>query len=154
MTTAYIGLGSNLGDRARMLFEGVRHLLDALSVRARLSTLHETAPVDLLDQPDFLNGVVELSGTLPSPLALLDLCLDIEARLGRERRVAKGPRTLDLDLLLVGDRTWNDERLILPHPRMHLRRFVLAPLAELAPSLIHPVTGRTIRELLAEQSGG
>lgn len=146
--TAYIALGSNLGDRARHLFDGVRLLLDRVDARARLSPLLETDPVGYVDQPRFLNGVVELSGRLPEPHDLLDLCLDVETRLGRERSIAWGPRTLDLDLLLWGERRVDDARLVLPHPRMHERRFVLEPLAALAPDLRHPVFGTTIRELL------
>jgi 2-amino-4-hydroxy-6-hydroxymethyldihydropteridine diphosphokinase len=148
VATAYVGMGSNLGDRARSLFEGVRLLLEAVPARARLSPLYETDPVGYVDQPRFLNGVLELRGDLPEPHDLLDLCLGIEARLGRQRTISKGPRTLDLDLLLWEERRVDDARLTLPHPRLHLRRFVLEPLADLAPDLRHPVLGPTIRELL------
>ena len=144
IATAYVALGSNLGDRARYLYDGVRLLVDATGARARLSPLYETDPVDYLDQPRFLNGVVELAGALPPPLELLDACLAIEARLGRERAVAQGPRTLDLDLLLYGDERAAGARLTLPHPRMHLRRFVLAPLADLAPGLVPPGWHETV----------
>ena len=154
MATAYIGIGSNLGDRARAVFDGVRLLLDAVPARARLSPLYETDPVDYEHQPRFLNDVIELSGALPEPHDLLDLCLAIEARLGRERTLPKGPRTLDLDLLQWGERRIEDDRLTLPHPRLHLRRFVLEPLADLAPDLRHPTLGATIRELLARIGDG
>src|SRR5262245_13036616 len=97
---AYIGIGSNLGDRAAHLFDGVRLLLDATGARARLSPLYETDPMDYLDQPRFLNGVVELSGRLPGPHDLLAICLAAESALGRARARPKGPRTIDLDLLL------------------------------------------------------
>jgi 2-amino-4-hydroxy-6-hydroxymethyldihydropteridine diphosphokinase len=152
VATAYIGIGSNLGDRARALFDGVRLLLDAVPARARLSPLYETEPVDYLDQPRFLNGVLELRGDLPDPHALLDFCLAAEARLGRTRSTPKGPRTIDLDLLLWDGRRVQDARLTLPHPRMHVRRFVLEPLADLAPDLRHPVLGDTVRDLL-ERAG-
>lgn len=147
VTTAYIGLGSNLGDRARSIYDGVRLLLEAVPCRARLSPLYETEPVGYLEQPRFLNGVLELSGELPSSRELLDICLSIETKLGRVRGERYGPRPLDLDLLLHGDETSDDPALTLPHPRMHERLFVLEPLADLAPSLRHPALGLTMSEL-------
>jgi 2-amino-4-hydroxy-6-hydroxymethyldihydropteridine diphosphokinase len=148
--TAYVGLGSNLGDRAGNLLLGVRGMLGAGLRVARLSSVYETEPVDVTGQPHFLNMVAELSGPLPPPEQLLARLLRIEYAAGRtRRRVARGPRTLDLDLLLYGDHTQQTELLTLPHPRLHLRRFVLAPLAELSPEATHPALHKTFAELLA-----
>lgn len=146
--TAYIALGSNLGDRAHNIYDGVRLLIERTGVRVRLSPLYETQPVGYVDQPAFLNGVAELWGSLPEPRDLLRTCLRIETDLGRERTVTQGPRTLDLDLLLCGDLVSADERLTLPHPRMHMRAFVLRPLVDLAPEARHPVLRATVSELL------
>jgi 2-amino-4-hydroxy-6-hydroxymethyldihydropteridine diphosphokinase len=146
---AYVGMGSNLGDRAGYLLLAVRGMLDAGLDVIRLSSIYETAPVGNEDQPPFLNMVAELRGpTLPSPDQLLARLLRIEYALGRRRDVPMGPRTIDLDLLIVKDERVNTEFLTLPHPRLHSRRFVLVPLHELAPNLVHPVLGRSIRELL------
>jgi 2-amino-4-hydroxy-6-hydroxymethyldihydropteridine diphosphokinase len=145
---AYIGLGSNLGDRAGYLLLALRGMMNAGLHVARLSSVYETEPVDVRGQPLFLNMVVELSGALPAPEQLLARLLRIEYALKRRRGVARGPRTIDLDLLLYGDWQISTEFLTLPHPRLHQRRFVLAPLAELAPRLVHPVLRRTIGELL------
>ena len=147
ITTAYIGLGSNVGDRARHLEDGARLLVERTGARARVSPVYETAPLDYVDQTSFLNAVVELAGELPPPFELLDICLTIEVALGRRREIAKGPRTLDLDLLLYDACVTRDDRLTLPHPRLHERRFVLEPLSDLAPDAMHPTLGRTIREL-------
>jgi 2-amino-4-hydroxy-6-hydroxymethyldihydropteridine diphosphokinase len=148
---AYVGLGSNLGDRAGHLLLAVRGMMAAgLRVR-RLSSVYETDPVDVTDQPAFLNMVAELEGpSLPSPEQLLARLLRIEYALGRRRERRRGPRTIDLDLLLYGEEQRASEFLTLPHPRLFMRRFVLVPLAELNPRLRHPTyEGRTIGQLLA-----
>ncbi|HEY1375599.1 MAG TPA: 2-amino-4-hydroxy-6-hydroxymethyldihydropteridine diphosphokinase, partial [Gemmataceae bacterium] len=131
MATAYIALGSNLGDRAGTLLAAVRELNATPGVRVtRLSTFHDTAPVGgPPDQPRFLNAAAELATTLP-PDGLLAALLAVEQKFGRERREKDGPRTLDLDLLLYDDLVRAGPDPIVPHPRMHARRFVLAPLAE------------------------
>jgi 2-amino-4-hydroxy-6-hydroxymethyldihydropteridine diphosphokinase len=148
---AYVGLGSNLGDRAGHLLLGVRGMLDAGLDVIRLSSIYETEPVEYENQPAFLNMVAELRGsTLPSPEQMLARLLRIEYALGRKRDIPMGPRTIDLDLLIFKDQQIETEFLTVPHPRLALRRFVLVPLNELVPSLIHPVLGKRMSELLAE----
>ncbi|MBI4470088.1 MAG: 2-amino-4-hydroxy-6-hydroxymethyldihydropteridine diphosphokinase [Acidobacteria bacterium] len=149
--TATLGLGSNLGDRSSHLEAAVAEL-SGLGEILRVSSIYATEPVDYLPQPEFLNQVVQL-GTRCSPFHLLRACQQIEINLGRVRRIAKGPRTIDLDLLLfdgeIIDEIRQGRELIVPHPRLHERRFVLEPLAELMPGYIHPVLGRSVDELLA-----
>jgi 2-amino-4-hydroxy-6-hydroxymethyldihydropteridine diphosphokinase len=142
VTRAYVGLGANLGDREGTIREAVRRLGPA-----RISTLRETDPVGVVDQPRFLNGVAELETEL-RPRALLDRLLEIERELGRVRGERWGPRTIDLDLLLYGAERLREPGLTVPHPHLHERRFVLEPLAELDPSLEIPGHG-PIRALLA-----
>jgi 2-amino-4-hydroxy-6-hydroxymethyldihydropteridine diphosphokinase len=146
---AYVGLGSNLGDRAENLRAGIRALTEAGFVVTRLSQIYETEPVETFAQPKFLNMVAELDiKSLPAATEVLARLLQIEISLGRTRDTLKGPRTIDLDLLLHGDQSIHNETLTLPHPRLHLRRFVLAPLAELSPGLVHPTLNQTLAELL------
>ncbi len=151
IANAYVSLGSNLGDRAGNLLLGVRGILDSALEILRLSPVYETQAVGTVTQPPFLNMVAELRGSsLPSPEQVMARLLRVEYALGRTREVPRGPRTLDLDLLLYCEEIRTTEFLTLPHPRMPHRRFVLVPLAELVPRLVHPTTHKTIAELLAE----
>jgi 2-amino-4-hydroxy-6-hydroxymethyldihydropteridine diphosphokinase len=144
VTVAYVGLGANLGDREATIRAAVAELPGIVGV----STLRETDPVGVIDQPHFLNGVAALETEL-SPRELLDVLLTVERHLGRERRERWGPRTIDLDLLLYGDELIGEDGLTVPHPHLHERRFVLEPLAEIAPKLVIPGRGR-VEDLLAE----
>src|SRR5262245_27329745 len=149
MATAYIALGSNLGDRQAFVRQALEALVQAGVQVHRVSTFHETAPVGgPAGQGPYLNAAAEIETDL-SPRSLLDLLLKIEHSLGRVRRERYGPRTLDLDVLLYGDQVIHEPGLEVPHPRMHERRFVLAPLAGIAPEVLHPVLRRSVRELLA-----
>jgi 2-amino-4-hydroxy-6-hydroxymethyldihydropteridine diphosphokinase len=146
----YVSLGSNLGDRAGFLLLGVRGMLAAGLDVIRLSSIYETQPVEYTDQPMILNLVAELRGsTLPTPEQTLARLLRVEFALGRTRNIRLGPRTIDLDLLLFKDEERDTDFLCLPHPRLHLRRFVLVPLNELVPNLVHPVLQQTMSALLA-----
>lgn len=148
---AYVGLGSNLGDRAGYLLLAVRGMIEAGLDVIRLSSIYETEPVEYENQPAFLNMVAELRGsTLPSPDRMLARLLRIEYALGRTREVHMGPRTIDLDLLIFKDHQSDSQFLTVPHPRLASRRFVLVPLNELVPGLVHPVLGKSIGELLAQ----
>jgi len=141
MNLAYVALGANLGDPAntvRAAFGALANLPDSRVVHC--SSLYRTAPVGITEQPDFINAVAALETTL-APEALLDALLDLEQRFGRIRAERNGPRTLDLDLLCYNNLEINLPRLTLPHPRLHLRAFVLQPLAEIAPHLELPRRG-------------
>lgn len=146
---AYIALGSNLGDRARLIRAALDALARAPGVNVtRVSTLHETPAVGGPEgSPPFLNAAAEIETTL-SPRELLSLMLEIEQSLGRRRREKWSPRTIDLDLLLYADRIIDEPTLHVPHPLMHEREFVLRPLAEIAPDAVHPVLKLPIRKLL------
>ena len=149
MPRAYVGLGSNLGDRERMIWGAVHMLTFSPEVEvAAVSSLRETAPVGLLDQPAFLNAAAAVDTDL-DPHALLELLLTVERELGRTRDGPRfGPRTIDLDLLLYGDEIVDEPGLTVPHPRLHERVFVLEPLAELDPDLVVPGLG-AVQALLA-----
>jgi len=143
--TAYIGLGANLGDRLAAMREAVRRLGD-LGVVTGASSLYETAPVGYAAQPSFLNAVAELQTALDAA-PLIQALIAIEADLGRTRSFRNAPRTLDLDLLLLGDVVVENHDTIVPHPRLQERSFVLTPLAELAPTAWHPVLQKSVSEL-------
>ena len=147
MTVAYVALGANLGEPRATIAAALAALADiaTTTVLAR-SSLYQTAPVGLKHQPDFINAVAAVDTKLP-PLALLEALFALEARFGRSRSVPNAPRTLDLDLLLHGDSVCDHPQLILPHPRMHQRAFVLAPLTEIAPTCRIPGLG-AVAELL------
>ena len=150
---AAIALGSNLasrfGDREANLWEAVERIRELGEVKA-VSSSYDTEPVGYLDQPRFLNAALVLETSL-EPSELMRALLGVELAMGRERvgAVAKGPRVIDLDLLLYGQVVMNTTELTLPHPEMMERRFVLEPLAEIAPGMVHPVLGLTVGEMLA-----
>ncbi len=154
MNTAYVALGANLGDPAATIlaaFAALANLQESRVVHS--SSLYRTAPVGITEQPEFVNAVAELETTLATE-ALLDALFDIEERFGRIRAEKNGPRTLDLDLLLFNDQLIELPRLSLPHPRLHLRAFVLQPLAEIAPNLLIPGRGTVAAWLPAVANQG
>lgn len=152
MKSVYLGLGSNLGDREGMLQAALRALESPRLHIRRVSPVYETEPMDVPGQHWFLNQVAEAETDL-FPLQLLRHVNGVEAQLGRRRRASKGPRTIDIDILLFGTSVVTTPALEIPHPRFRTRRFVLAPLADLAPDLRDPVTKKTVRELLGDLSG-
>jgi 2-amino-4-hydroxy-6-hydroxymethyldihydropteridine diphosphokinase len=146
--TIYLSLGSNVGDRAKNLHGAIAALPAAGVHVRRVSSIYETEPVDYLEQAWFLNCVVEVETALP-PVQLLHALRDIESRMGSKKLIPKGPRLIDIDILLYGDQTIDNPELQVPHPRMRLRRFVLVPLSEIAPELRHPSWPGTAQQLLA-----
>jgi 2-amino-4-hydroxy-6-hydroxymethyldihydropteridine diphosphokinase len=145
--TVYLSLGSNIGDRRRHLDDALKLLPEAGVSILRVSRIYETEPQDFRNQPQFLNLVAEAETRLV-PLQLLHAIERVERRLGRKRVIVKGPRSIDIDILLYGGSIVDIGDLQIPHPRMALRRFVLEPLAELAPDLRHPVTHLSVAEML------
>jgi len=143
--TAYLSLGSNLGDRAANLNAAIARLR-TLGKVLQVSSLYETEPVEFTAQPWFLNCAVELD-TEKTPEELMAGVLEIEQQMGRTRTQKKGPRSIDIDILLFGNLTVDTKGLTIPHPALHERRFVLEPLAEIASGVRHPALKRTIREL-------
>jgi 2-amino-4-hydroxy-6-hydroxymethyldihydropteridine diphosphokinase len=144
-TIAYLSLGSNVGDREARLRDAQARLGSIGEVTA-VSSVYETEPVDFIEQPWFLNCVVALE-TAHAPQQLMTAILKIEEAMGRRRVQKKGPRIIDIDILLFGDTILNSQEVTVPHPAMYERRFVLEPLAEIAPELRHPVFNQTVLEL-------
>ena len=144
----YIGFGSNIGDRLAHIQNAIHALSETEGITLqKISSIYKTDPVGYEAQTQFLNGVAAIQTDLP-PLFLLHALKDIETAIGRKHRIRWGPREIDLDILIYGDLCLQTEKLIIPHPEMHLRRFVLVPLAEIAPDLVHPVFQKTVQTLL------
>ena len=150
LITAYIGIGSNLGDRAGNLLLAVRGLMEASFHVTKLSAVYETEPVGIDTSTNFLNMAAEIKASSITPSQMMARLLRIEYLLGRKDKSEKKPRTIDLDLLFYAHERLDSEFLTLPHPRLHLRKFVLAPLAEIAPNFVHPILHKDVRTLLAE----
>ena len=152
LATAFICLGSNVGDRFVNLFDAAGLVINH-GVRRNVSSVYKTKPVGYLDQPDFLNFVMEIQTDL-RPEELLREMKAIEKLMGREETFRYGPRIIDLDIVMFGSEIINTPELTVPHPRMHERRFVLVPMVEIAPELKHPVLYKTMKELLNNTEDG
>lgn len=149
---AYLGLGSNVGDREEYIDQAIFLLKKTPHMKVRkASSIYETSAEGVADQPPFLNSAVEIKTTLP-PHKLLDVVQSIENTLGREREIEWGPRTIDIDILLYGKVIISDDRLQVPHPLLHERLFALMPLAEIAPDVIHPALELPIKQIFEERS--
>jgi len=146
MTAVYLGLGTNIGDRCENIGKALR-MLSELVVLECVSSLYETEPIGYKDQPPFINAVCRVDTEL-KPHLLLDEIKTIESGMGRKPSLRNAPRVIDIDILLFNSLVINTEKLIIPHPRLHERAFVLVPLAEIAPCIIHPVLMKTVRTLL------
>jgi len=147
MTSVYLALGSNLGDRKDYLRAGIRGLAARGVMPVRCASVYSTEPREVLDQPWFLNTVIEGNTDL-NPEELLRVCLDVEKENQRIRQITKGPRTLDIDIIFYGSDIVRKPGLTIPHPSFSARRFVLVPLAEIAPNFIDPLSGKAIKQLL------
>ena len=149
MHVTYIGLGSNIGDRLAHIQNAIHTLskTEGITIQ-KISSVYKTDPVGYEAQAQFLNGVAAIQTHLP-PLSLLHTLKNIETAIGRQHRIRWGPREIDLDILTYGDLCLQTEKLVIPHPEMHRRRFVLVPLAEIAPDLVHPVLKESVQTLLA-----
>ena len=151
MVTVYLGLGSNLGDRESNLTKALELLAEKVRLE-QVSSLYETEPVGYREQPQFLNAVCRVSTSL-GPEQLLILIKGIEMTLGRAASFPNAPRPIDIDILLYGNQVIDTPQLTIPHPRLEEQAFVLVPLAELAPELTHPVSGRKVKELVGRVKG-